>query len=103
MPYYWSWQKIPCLIQSEMHSILLEDGEIDEFLHIQRNMQFYPRTGEVYSVIPNKTTSVILTQGCFWGAFQWQCVVPHKVKHSESHEEIQALFDQRKTKQKDTF
>lgn len=95
-PYYWNWQKLPCLIQSEIYSIGLEAGEIDEFLHIQRNMQFYPRTGEVYSVIPNKTTSVLLTQGCLWGAFRWQCVVPHTVKHSESYKEIEAFFDKRK-------
>lgn len=83
LPLFWNWGKLPCLVQSATQATLVREDDADdaEYNQLQRelHLQFYPRTGEVYSVIPNRTTSVLLTQQCMWGAFQWTCLIPHNV------------------------
>jgi len=78
----WHW-RISCLIQSADLPLLKVRGNDNDLKAISRSFHFDNITGDITSVIPNYTTIVKFTLGCFWNVFKWQCNIPHTVRTSK--------------------
>ena len=78
-PLMWNYLKISCLVESSKLNLTLDRGTLNDLSFLEREVHFNTETGEISSIIPNNSTIVKLTMGCFYGVFRWQCLVPHVI------------------------